>query len=626
MASTRCSYSHDVSEDTRFPELDDTWRCPRKTVSEADYCLFHTSATHAARRHEDVSEAFLNSIESPNESAGTGSSSQTRFIGVTLPALELSHHVLQGETTHPIDLRDATVRGDVDLQHAEISFPILFDGATIRGQLELQSAKLNNRIRARDATISGGINADDTTFTNSVIIEDTQIRGPIVFREASCEAGLSLQNCSVTGKCVLHGADIEGPLRFTDTVFRSPLNLERVVVTEDATFDRMDCRRSIRVTGATFHGLATFGDIQVGGSAQFTRATFNEPVELTAARFADRCDFRRVTAPVAIFDNASFDGPARFDETEVTTASYVTALFNGDTRFTEITAHKELDLRSVTINGSLRLDDADVNAIAIEDTDVNPHESCCIILLEGSTITSGTVEIQANSLYYDASHATLGDITLFTQDEEFPLFEGILLDNTTFDGFDFSTVESDLRDVQWQLHTTTNEFPAEPPEYTTREKTYLKGKNGAEHVGATRAAAEFFRRELINRRYAHYERARSLPFGSKDWAATWYQWLTNRVFEISAGYGERPRATIKTTLITIGVFAGVYWLLLPSPPYDIGVIGYLFFSLASFVTLVFGGVSTPSNPVVHFLALFEGLIGAFLIALFVFTLTRSVHR
>lgn len=78
--------------------------------------------------------------------------------------------------------------------------------------------------------------------------------------------------------------------------------------------------------------------------------------------------------------------------------------------------------------------------------------------MEESDIVSGTLEIQESSLYCDASYATLGDVTLYNDDENFALFEGILIDNTKFDGFGFSKVESDLRDVQWRLHTTTNTF------------------------------------------------------------------------------------------------------------------------------------------------------------------------
>lgn len=113
MASTPCNYTHDVSDDTLFPYLDDTWHCPRTAVSDGEYCLYDISPTHAARRQEDLTETFLHSIYSPTESESAHNNSPNRFVGVTLPTLDLSYHILRGQTTHPMDLRDATIRGDM---------------------------------------------------------------------------------------------------------------------------------------------------------------------------------------------------------------------------------------------------------------------------------------------------------------------------------------------------------------------------------------------------------------------------------------------------------------------------------------------------------------------------------
>jgi hypothetical protein len=49
-------------------------------------------------------------------------------------------------------------------------------------------------------------------------------------------------------------------------------------------------------------------------------------------------------------------------------------------------------------------------------------------------------------------------------------------------------------------------------------------------------------------------------------------------------------------------------------------------SLESFVGLVLGGAEPIGNPWVRLLASIEGFMGAFFIALFVFALTRSIHR
>lgn len=66
--------------------------------------------------------------------------------------------------------------------------------------------------------------------------------------------------------------------------------------------------------------------------------------------------------------------------------------------------------------------------------------------------------------------------------------------------------------------------------------------------------------------------------------------------------------------------------MLRSEPLYGDAIGYLVLSLQSFVTLVLGGAEDVGGPWIRLLARVEGFVGAFLIALFVFTLTRSIHR
>jgi hypothetical protein len=106
--------------------------------------------------------------------------------------------------------------------------------------------------------------------------------------------------------------------------------------------------------------------------------------------------------------------------------------------------------------------------------------------------------------------------------------------------------------------------------------------------------------------------------------------MSNSVLWISSGYGEKPSKVILTSFAVILFYAMIYtglWSLISSEP-PVGYSGFggsMVFSLESFTTLVLGGGEVDPN-VVKFVGYSEGFLGAFLIALFVFTLTRSVHR
>jgi hypothetical protein len=78
----------------------------------------------------------------------------------------------------------------------------------------------------------------------------------------------------------------------------------------------------------------------------------------------------------------------------------------------------------------------------------------------------------------------------------------------------------------------------------------------------------------------------------------------------------------------VGVFAGAYAGGL-APTNNTTAFGeYLLFSFQSFITFIVGPPPIPSTDsfALRVGSAFEGFLGAFFIALFVFTLTRSIHR
>jgi hypothetical protein len=113
-----------------------------------------------------------------------------------------------------------------------------------------------------------------------------------------------------------------------------------------------------------------------------------------------------------------------------------------------------------------------------------------------------------------------------------------------------------------------------------------------------------------------------------------YAYLANGFFDLVANYGEKPQRVVGFSAVVVVGFAvafGVGWgpagFDTPpgTPPYG-QAYGYLIVSLASFVSFVMGGSTIIASPTLRLVALVEAFLGAFLVGLFVFTLTRSVHR
>jgi hypothetical protein len=101
--------------------------------------------------------------------------------------------------------------------------------------------------------------------------------------------------------------------------------------------------------------------------------------------------------------------------------------------------------------------------------------------------------------------------------------------------------------------------------------------------------------------------------------------MSNSVLSLVSGYGERPKRPVLFSVATILIFAVFYWLADVSPTSE-GVSGYLLLSTQSFITFILGSAPVETEFFPQLLSSIEGFIWAFLIAVFVFILTRSIHR
>lgn len=197
-------------------------------------------------------------------------------------------------------------------------------------------------------------------------------------------------------------------------------------------------------------------------------------------------------------------------------------------------------------------------------------------------------------------------------------------DGTTLDGhFDrnLQAVSSELSDAIADALAT--EIQQADKEQISRsleqqELTYINARKGADDVGDSSTAGHLFVNECRVRRRIHQRENDSRKR------------VSNLVFDYTAGFGERPKRAFLSSGAIIGLFSVAYWGLwrlyqpFSSSTYA-GVDGAILLSSASFTAFVLGGAEVTPKAI-RLLANFEALIGAFMIALFMFTLTRSLHR
>jgi hypothetical protein len=207
---------------------------------------------------------------------------------------------------------------------------------------------------------------------------------------------------------------------------------------------------------------------------------------------------------------------------------------------------------------------------------------------------------------------------------------GLDVTGTVFEGFPFAAYRDLLRDNGWRIHEYAGEADVDIEDL---EITYLEAKQGAIGVGDNESAAAFFIQEMRYRRGRYAAHLRDHSYGVSHRIGAAVRWTTNAFLGFLSGYGERPGRVLLASLAVI-VGAGLVYPAVGIETINGAVLAYegagpeavldgLYFSVVVFTTLGLGDV-TPTGGIGRVIVGTEALVGAFLTALFVFTLGRSV--
>lgn len=414
----------------------------------------------------------------------------------------------------------------------------------------------------------------------------------------------------------LRHARFEGEANWRYAICRQPLALEGALFETRPIFTETTFASEVYLTKARFQASARFIEAEFAQGVWGYKTRFAE-AQFHLAEFGGPVDFSQVRFESARFRQARFDEQVEFQKASFEHATFSGARFDTSVYFDEATVPADVNMQKAHVG----------DLISVENLQLS-GETCRIDLSE-SYIPSGRLFLSSSgTTVYDLTDATVGDVLLADGTPPDGVFDHFRLLHTTFDGFDFGLYRDALHEANWQLHdvveSADNQSDDEPSPGEL-ENTYLKAKNGANAIGDTKAAAEFFRKEMLYRREQYLPTALDRSETALTRVSALGRWVANTVLNVTAGYGERPSRVVGVSVGMILLFGGLFAAVQPDAPYGTPV-GYLILSLESFITLVLGGAEDIANPWIRLLAEIEGFVGAFLVALFVFTLTRSIHR
>ena len=474
------------------------------------------------------------------------------------------------------DFRYATFEGPVECHPEQHSTETRFDGAvdfehaTFEAGFDFRGAVFEGRLYVTDATLSGPGQLDGTELSRGITLDHTEATAPLSATSSRIGGPLSMIDCEFAGPVSLDGAVVDAEIDCNGgdsdgaTEFGSRLSLAGA-----------ECRSGVDLRWIACEGPVSFHDPQTAG-----RTTFGDAVDATGASLADGLDARSV----------------RFDHL--------------------------VGLEDIRAGGDLRLDDSEIGHLRSDVTPVAEADRTTVTARQAS-VTEGRIAHPGDgTVTYDFADARIGRVRVEADDGLVRPLAAVRFLGTEFDGFRFAPYHGALDASGWRLHDAAGaaDLPESDPAPRRLESTYQQAKTGANDVGDATAAAEFFRREMRYRRAGHAAAFRSNR--GPDRAVAAYDGLANTVLDATAGYGERPGWTMLSSLAVVVAFAGAYAAL--GVPADAPV-ELLLFSFQSFITFVVGPAPAESFAV-RLLSSAQGFLGAFLVALFVFALTRSVDR
>lgn len=569
-----------------------------------------------------------------------------------------------------VDCSEASFgRGDVDFEVDRIGGDAVFTQASFgQGSLTFTGADVDGDARFDQTSFSGkramfgGVAVGGSLTLEGAVYNVTG--GTIDFGGMSVESGVNFGQATFTGNTInCRRIEIDGERRRADD-WEPPINFSGTTWKGgQIDFTHADLGGKTTFDLAAFSGeKVVFENARVTGGFTLRHVSF-DTIETVFSEVEVRdADTFAMSLTEFRSDRLAFDSMVLACDEEITFAD---ATFESDTDFSGIEARgaDTFDFSHTFVGGTLTFDDASLECDRVDFSRLSgdgamlefrrvasPHTE---IRFADATVTDGAFEVGGDTVY-NFEGATIGDIDIANRGDG-KLFEHFVFRDTEFDGFDFSKndVKKELKQTGWRIHTSRSalhggddwsstgrfEFLSRwgrlirkgpDPDATHPEQlesTYMKAKLGADQQGDPDTVSQFFQKELHFRRHTYgYQFWERSPDGSPETnrlGLAW-DWIANMTLALTVGYGERPSNVVLTSVVVVFLFSFVYRGLeaLPTGP---TYIDYLTYSLQGFIQLVVG-IQPAGDVLVRLFTSLEGFIGAFVIALFVITLTRSIDR
>ncbi len=382
----RCQYTTSIESDYFEPEEEPLlatsngeWQCPHYALGSSDHpekrCPFHpppdqnASAVEPAHRTETVlrlvrgrecagvggtslPEPLVTYLERTYESGAVTPGERTQLIGATLGGLRVDYQDLDAPVNAPLDLRKATITGQVSLSGATVGQEIEFSGTVFQDRVDCVETTFEGRAQFREATFEEMADFHHAEFDSWARFDDAEFDGVANFRGAEFDHGIFAPRVEFHAAADFMAAEFYAVAKFTEAVFKYGRLFSSTRLHRNGTFRGTEFRSPV-VLSENF-----FDDTDV--NKRWNRVTVAD---------------QEVPGAAVVFRNLTCQG----------TLKLTGAVVDGDVYVTSSRVHNGLRAAGLT-----------VNAEAIE------------MNMAGTRTVSGTIETDRDTIQYDLTEATVG--------------------------------------------------------------------------------------------------------------------------------------------------------------------------------------------------------------------------
>lgn len=629
------------------------WECPYPEFGGLDYCIFHIHPLTREMTFESQEQIRLEQIKAVR-SVG--------FVQIICSALRSINISLLSKATFEnteIQIGYSTIYENVNASDSVFDNYIALEDCRI-GQLKSNSSIYNSGLRIGRSSINSlelseseingkatfvGTNLREAKFIDTCFNNTLSFCETIPDRTPLTDANdhLGEQPCEFEDTPLFMGTEFNGGAIFNEVKFNSGANFHHSQFSSGCSFEDAKINIGCHFGFAEFNEETVFVEAELG-AANFEKTKFHGPVIFNNASFGTGRTYSKANN---IANHAEAEGisPDRLDHISNLLDDFVfddgiVSVAGKAASFDNTQTEDLFSARNVDSQGMIT---AFSSHFYFMDLNLEFKSSSPTISFHGSEIEGGIIRISDQESFYEWANTTVGDISIRSTIDR-NAFKNILIENTRFEGFDFSDYRKELRDIDWNIDGYFHDN--EHVHSDRREATYAKAKSGAEQVGDHYAESKFFIKEQQCRRRNHKKNIYDTQ-AAKDIISNFIKYSSNLFYDISCKYAESPKRVVYWSFALIVLFALIYQELGVSLPYEVSTpwisinslidhphlrkteisgLEYLIFSLESFTSFIAGSSLKIKSPLIRLIISVQAFSGSFLIALFVATIIRTVKR